>query len=120
MADEDTERQQVLTEPQLWVRDVCAVTGWNVKLMAGRAAKLAKLLREAGGTREELLARFGRDDPGNGWWYWRDDWRGKRGELPSQAAIMECWGRWTLPIAVEVSSRYDSLLALLEPGNGNG
>lgn len=89
-----------LTEAQQWVGAVCDVTGWNVKLMAGRAAKLGKLLREAGGTVAELTAHFGQADTGAAWWYYRDDWRGKRGDRPSQAAIMERWGAWELPVAV--------------------
>lgn len=109
-----------LTEAQLWVRDVCAVTGWNVKLMAGRAAKLGKLLRDAGGTREELVNHFGQADSGQAWWYYRDDWRGQRGERPNQTSIMERWGAWTLAVAVQLparASKYSAALSALDSLN---
>lgn len=108
-----------LSEAQQWVKSICDVTGWNVKLMAGRAAKLGKLIRDAGGTWQELEQHFGQMDDGAAWWYYRDDWRGKRGERPNQAAIMERWGAWTLATAVHLpvvaqSSKWAGVMAWAE------
>lgn len=94
---------KVLTPAQAWVDAICAVTGWDwhLKRNAGRAAKLGKELREAGGTVDELLAHFGQVDQGSAWWWFRDDWRGKRGQRPAASQIVELWNIWRLPIAVQ-------------------
>lgn len=43
--------QKILTDSQAWVDAICSVTGWDwhLKRNAGRAAKLGKELRDAGG-----------------------------------------------------------------------
>lgn len=39
---------------------------------------------------EEIRARYGRASPPNGSWHWyRDDWRGKKGEPPKPETILE-------------------------------
>lgn len=103
-----------LTPAQAWVQAICEITGWNVKLNAGRAAKLGKLLRDAGGTAAELIEHYDQQDHGAAWWWYRDDWRGQRGQRPSQSGITETWGAWELPIAVQPQSAVGGLLALVE------
>jgi len=111
----DDPAPKTLTEPQAWVGAICEVTGWNVVLNAGRAAKLGKSLRQAGGTLACLLAHYGQQDYGMAWWWYRDDWRGKRGQRPSQAGIQETWGAWKLPIAIAApQSAVGGMLAYLE------
>ncbi len=93
---------KVLTEPQAWVDVICQACGWNYQLKsnAGRAAKLGKELRTAGGTLVEFERHYGQVDRGESWWWYRDDWRGQRGQRPSVAGITETWGVWALPISV--------------------
>ena len=54
----------------------------DLELNAGRLGKLAKQVRSAGYTAEQVQAWFG----GGGWWY-KEHWKGKRGENPNQADI---------------------------------
>lgn len=111
-----------ITEQQAWVGAVCAVTGWNVALMAGRAGKLAKALKQAGGSVAELVEHYGQEDTNSAWWFYRDDWRGKRGQRPDDGAIRATWGLWDKPIAVQApQSAAGSLLEYARSlSNGNG
>lgn len=110
---DDGPAPKTLTEPQAWVRLICDITGWNDKLNGPRAGKFAKSLRQAGATLAELEAHYGQADHGAAWWWYRDDWRGKRGQRPSQAGITETWGAWTLPIAIQASP-VGGMLAFIE------
>ena len=103
-----------LTEQQQWVGAVCEVTGWTAALMAGRAGKLVKALKFAGGSSAELLEHYGQVDHGAAWWWYRDDWRGKRGQRPGDNGIRETWGMWNKPIAVKSAGRYDGMLSYVE------
>lgn len=100
--DRPAAEAKTVTPQQAWVGAVCNVTGWNVGLMAGRAGKLVKALRAAGGTVAELLEHYGQEDVGSVWWFYRDDWRGKRGQRPDDGAIRATWGLWDKPIVVAV------------------
>lgn len=96
--DEGTRKP--LTEFQEGVRAICGVCGWNVKMMAGRAARLYSSIVAAGGSWLQVEEHYGQVDTGSAWWWYRDDWRGKRGERPADHSLRETWGRWTQPIAV--------------------
>lgn len=117
--------QKVLTEPQAWVDAVCSVCGtdYRIRSNAGRAARLGKELRAAGGTVAEVLEHYGQVDVGAAWWWWRDDWRGRKGQRPGPAQIAETWGSWLLPIAVAPATGAGALLAYaqeLRRGDRNG
>lgn len=109
--DNDDPAPKTLTDAQAWVAAVCDVTGWNCKLNGPRAAKLAKRLREAGGTVADLREHFGQEDVGAAWWYYRDAWQGQRGQRPTQSNITEYWDAWALPIAVQPQSAVGQMLA---------
>jgi hypothetical protein len=100
---DNPEEQKSLTESQQWVGALCEVMGqdWHLKRNAGRAARLGKELRDAGGTVQELVDHFGQTDAGAAWWWYRDDWRGKRGQRPAACQIVELWNVWQRPIAVQ-------------------
>lgn len=95
---------KTLTPAQAWVDVLCAVTGtdYRIRSNAGRAARLGKELREAGGMVVEVERHYGQRDAGAAWWWYRDDWRGKRGQRPTFGQLAETWGQWTLPVAVEM------------------
>jgi len=93
--------QRTLTGQQDMFQAILDVTGWTVPAMApGRIGKLAAALLKSGGSAADMLYRFGTVDPGEGWWYWRDDWRGQRGQAPNEPAIRENWLAWRRPAAV--------------------
>lgn len=84
---------------------ILAVTGWRVPAVsAGRVGKLARDLLAAGVFPHDVVLRFGTTDPGEGWWWYKDDWRGKRGDRPSENALRECAGKWEQPVAVQLPS----------------
>lgn len=58
---------------------ICEVTHTDYKIRrnAGQAARAAKELLAAGYTADDVRAVFGE----GGWWY-KEDWRGKQGQLP--------------------------------------
>lgn len=105
---------------QQWVGTLCEVTGWSVATMAARAGKLAKALKLAGGTPDDLLAHYGQVDAGAAWWWYRDDWRGQRGQRPGEAGIRETWGFWNKPVVVQLpqARSYDALDAFVEASRG--
>ena len=69
--------------------DICGMTpperDWKtlVKTAAGQLRRYAKEIREAGATPEQILA-FG------AWWA-ANDWRGKKGQLPKPADVVQSW-----------------------------
>lgn len=99
---DDNPQPRILTEQQQGVKTVCEVCGWQVSMMAGRAARLYKQVQQAGGSWMDIEAHYSQTDHGAAWWWYRDDWRGKRGERPADHSIRETWGRWTLPVAVQM------------------
>ena len=103
MSDEDG-TAKILTPAQAWVDALCQVLGWNYQIRsnAGRAARLGKEVREAGGTVDELIAHYGQVDSGGAWWWYRDDWRGRKGQRPTVTGITETWGHWALPTAIQL------------------
>lgn len=110
----DTDGPVVATHSQMFDA-VLQVTGWRVPAVSpGRVGKLARDLLAAGIFPADVVLRFGRTDPGNGWWYWRDDWRGKKGDMPNEGALRECAGKWELPVAVQMPARRSKYAAMLE------
>lgn len=63
---------------------------------------MAKDLLAAGVFPHDILLRFGTVDPCSGWWWYSSDWRGKRGDRPSENALRECAGKWEQPVAVQI------------------
>lgn len=66
-----------LTQSQLWVKVLCEICKMDPDVMAGRVAKRAKNLRDAGYTLEQIERLYAK----GGWWY-RYDFRGKKGQPP--------------------------------------
>lgn len=98
---------------------VLEVTGWKVPAVPrGRVGKLASDLLATGIFPHDVVLRFGRTDPGNGWWYWRDDWRGRKGQMPNEAALREGVCLFDLATAVQLparqTSKYADALSFLE------
>lgn len=110
---------KVLTEPQAWVEALCRVCqlDYRIRRNAGRAARVGKELREVGGKLAEVEKFYGQSDPCDGWWWFRDDWRGKKGQAPTPEQVVETWGRWLLPVAVSVERKYAGLEAWAGAGN---
>jgi hypothetical protein len=93
------------------------VTGWRVPAVpAGRVGKLATALLASGASADAIRERFGTVDPGEGWWYYKADWRGKQGQRPSEAALRENCMIWDAPIAVALPepAGFDGLRRFLE------
>jgi hypothetical protein len=63
---------------------IAAVTDTDASLMYSRLAKEAKSLVKAGYNSEDIMNVFGED----GTWY-KDDWRGKKGQKPTMYQIRE-------------------------------
>lgn len=84
-----------------------AVTGWVIpaNISGARVGKLAKDFLASGIFPHDILLRFGTDDPGNGWWYYKDFWLGQRGERPNEYALRQCALKWEQPVAVQVPTR---------------
>lgn len=113
--DDDNPQPKQLTEAQAWVDAICTACGWDYRLMAGRAAKLGKQLRTAGGACADVAEHYGQVDMGAAWWWYRDHWLGKKGERPNDRWIRETWGAWELPIAVSApASKYAGLMAYVQ------
>lgn len=67
----------------------------------GRLFKESKELCRADAppvTPDEIAAHYG---PG-GWWY-SNDWRGQKGELPTLGAIRQTWGQWLKPKIIPIA-----------------
>lgn len=60
------------------------VMGVDANLNAGKIVRTASDLRKAGYTALQVLSCYGE----GGWWY-KEDWRGKKGEHPTLSAIRE-------------------------------
>lgn len=73
------------------VMALCQVCKMDFEANKGRLFKEAKLLSKATPTATpELIEQYYDND---GWWE-KEDWRGKKGDLPSPHAIRETWGQW--------------------------
>ena len=78
-----------LTAQQEMVRVLAEVMLVDASLNGARLARLAADLGKQGATPQLLRSRYGR-----GGWFYRTDWRGKRGEFPNEKALRETFGRW--------------------------
>jgi len=97
-----TDPGRLLTSQQQMFQAILDVTGWTVPAVAsGRIGKLAAALLKSGGSADDMRRYFGTVDTGE-WWYWRDDWRGQRGQAPNEPAIRENWLAWQRPVAVQI------------------
>jgi hypothetical protein len=86
------------------VAAILEVTGWRIPAVSGaRVGKLAKDLLAAGVFPHDVALRFGASDPGNGWWWYTADWRGKLGQRPDEKGLRECAGKWELAVPVTLA-----------------
>lgn len=76
--------ERSLTAEQEMVTALCKVMGQDVKISYTRYINFGKRLLNAGYDAGLITREFG---PGGG--YWRNDWRGQKGEFPNEAAIRE-------------------------------
>jgi len=72
------------TPQQQMFEALAVVTGWDMRINKGRIGKVAAKLIKAKYSAELVKKEYG---PG-GWWY-REDWRGKKGEMPSSPEIIQ-------------------------------
>jgi hypothetical protein len=69
--------------PRDWVPMLAGVCGLDAKLLWGRLAKRGRELFSAGYTVEQVETWYGQ----GGWWY-KNDWRGHRGQPPTAEQIL--------------------------------
>jgi hypothetical protein len=63
-------------------------------------ANRGKLLKAASDImlcRPEPTPDLIRKEYGHGGWYWKNDWRGQKGQIPNLATIRSTWGQWIEP-----------------------
>lgn len=72
------------SESWAWINLLCEVCKLDVGLSKGKAGSFAKRFRKAGYTLDEI-----RDFYGDGGWWYKHDFRGKKGEPPTLALIHE-------------------------------
>lgn len=83
------------TPQQVMVGELARVTGFDAKMHGGRLGRSASKLVKAGYLPELVEINY---SPG-GWWY-MNDWRGQKGEMPTPEQIVETIGRITHTPAV--------------------
>ena len=109
-----------MTDHQQLIAAICDVCGWDANMIGwGRVGKLAKCVRDSGGTAADVQEHYGQQDTGSAWWWWRDHWLGQRGERPTDKWIRETWGAWRLPIAVRAGGSAELIAYAMERRNGN-
>jgi len=64
------------------------VTGFDLKMHGGRLGRSARKLVKAGYLPELVEINYST----GGWWY-KNDWRGQKGEMPTPEQIVETIGR---------------------------
>ena len=87
--DHAVKARVVVNAAGAWIDKVNWVLGIDSRLMGARVARLAAALGKLGATPEVVRQKYGR-----GGWYYAQDWRGKQGQLPGEAAVRETWGKW--------------------------
>lgn len=88
------------TPQQLMIDTLCSVMGLEVNLNAARVARLASELVGMTVTPAQIESVYGEKD--TAWWY-QQDWRGKKGQKPTETAIRE-----TLAQAANSNSEIES------------
>lgn len=83
---------------QLMIESLCSVMGLEVNLNASRVSRLASELVKMTVTPAQIQSAYGAGDT---WWY-KDDWRGKRGQKPTESAIRETLNSAAAAPAVKV------------------
>lgn len=69
---------------------LAAVTGRDANMQRSALSYPAQRLTEHGYTPLQVVAHFGRTDPGaDSWWWYRDDWRGRRRDLPTLQLVQD-------------------------------
>jgi hypothetical protein len=81
-------------------RAIGEVCGMPLKPNEGRLLREAQQMHgvDPPATPAEVRDKFGVQEDGLSWWY-RDDWRGQKGQRPTPAQVRENWGKWQLPPA---------------------
>lgn len=78
----------VPTQQQVMVGELAKVTGFDLHLHGGRLGRSASKLVKAGYLPETVERAYCKE----GWWY-KNDWRGLKGEMPTPEQIVETIGR---------------------------
>lgn len=94
--EEDTSKKvspaEKTTTIFLLSRELAEVCGMDFQANKGRLLREAKQLTAAAcpPAAGDLRAHYQAPDA----WWWKHDWRGKKGQRPTPAAIRETWGAW--------------------------
>lgn len=81
----------------------------HVRLAESAAAKLSSY------DPERIYRRFGLTDTPNGEWYWyRDDWRGRQGDMPTPAQVVETIAKKRVTTANPRASPEDDTMERLQ------
>lgn len=109
MTDDPTPQLHIIPPHMAAVGAVCEAFGWPPATKGGHAAAWIKRTRTKLGLElVEFMALFvehyGRVDPGAGtWWVYREVYPCKKeGDFPRPKLVEESWGRWELPVAVQM------------------
>ncbi|HUV65365.1 MAG TPA: hypothetical protein VMW24_15825, partial [Sedimentisphaerales bacterium] len=77
------------TEHQAMFTAICDAMRFDGKLLTekqrGRLNRLSKRLRDTGKTPRDVI--------GAGQWWWKEDWRGKKGDTPTDGQLFEVLGK---------------------------
>jgi hypothetical protein len=114
-------RERGVTAQQACVATLLTVTGWNAATMYARAAKLAKSLADGSDyaiVEDQLNKHYGSSKAPGEWNWYSSDWRGQKGQRPSDAGIRETWKSWEKdqPAAVAQPKSWNALAEWM--GNG--
>lgn len=79
------------------IGDVCG-TQMSIKSNQGKLLKCAADLKrgQPPATADQVREHYGISPGSVSWWY-REDWRGQKGDRPNLASIRDTWGKWLLP-----------------------
>lgn len=101
------------TNQQSMFGELAKVTGidYKVKRNAGRLARISKELLDAGYLPETVEIAYSQF----GWWY-KNDWRGQKGEMPTPEQIVETIGRVDLRAKVNGHSPQPARQIILPDG----
>lgn len=87
----DSTPSGVPTPHQVMIGELAKVTGFDLKMHGGRLGRSASKLVKAGYLSEQIETAYCQE----GWWY-QNDWRGQKGEMPTPEQIIETIGRVVL------------------------
>lgn len=88
-------KEKTLTPQQQMIHDLCHVMGMDDHLNGKRLARLASELLKQKYEPCQVISIYGA-----GGIYWRDDWRGQRGQTPNEIAVRETIAKLSNPNGV--------------------